>query len=418
MVEVYADGIPVYCRFDEILDLVKIIPNPRNPNKHSDAQIKLGARIIKGNGWRAPITISKRSGFVTKGHGRLLFAEAIPVTCAPVEYQEYANEAEEWADILADNRLAELADPDLDLVKDIITSTDNLDIDLTGYTLEDLNADILDDSEGPEAQTDKAEELQHKWNTQYGQVWEIPSKASPGKSHRVMCGDSTVEGDVSKLLNGHVPFIMVTDPPYGVEYDPSWRRNLDPRWKYREGKVQNDNRVDWTVAYTYFPGRVAYVWHAGRFAADIALNLRAAGFEIRTQIIWKKQAIVFGRGHYHWQHEPCWYAVRSGESSKWKGDRKQSTIWEIENVHRTQGSDNEDQITEHGTQKPLECMARPIRNHGEKDDDVYDPFLGSGTTVIAAERCGRICFGMEIDPKYCAVILQRCLDAGLEPKLV
>jgi DNA modification methylase len=227
--------------------------------------------------------------------------------------------------------------------------------------------------------------------------------------HRILCGDSTKAEDVSRVLGGRKPFIMVTDPPYGVEYDPEWRLNagLNKEWQTRaEGKVANDDQVDWSATYRLSPTHVAYVWHAGRHAADLVVNLRAAEFDVRTQIIWSKPSLVIGRGHYHWQHEPCWYAVRKGGSAKWCGDRTQSTIWVIKNMHRTQG-DVDDGKTIHGTQKPVECMARPIRNHGGKDDDVYDPFLGSGTTIIAAEQLGRRCFGLELEPKYCDVICQR-----------
>jgi DNA modification methylase len=406
-----ADGIPVWCSHDEIGDLEKAIENPRNPNKHPETQIKLLANIMKVQGWRNPITISKLSGFITKGAGRRKAALLNGWTQAPFDYQDYENEAAEYADLIADNRIAELAEPDLDLVKEILESIEGLDAELTGYNPEDLGM-AEEPPEDPGAQIDKAEELQHEWKTEYGQVWDIPSKASPGKTHRLMCGDSTNEDEVKRLLGGKVPFIMVTDPPYGVEYDPTFRSNN------RTGKVNNDDRFDWTASYKLFSGAVAYVWHAGKkaYGIDVALNLRDADFEIRAELVWKKQALVMGRGHYHWQHESCWYAVRSGKTSKWCGDHSQSTIWEIDNVHPTRGT-QDDSITSHGTQKPLECMARPIRNHGGKDDDVYDPFLGSGTTMIAAERSGRICFGMEIDPIYCAVILQRCLDMGLEPKL-
>ena len=388
-----ADGIAVWCSHDEIGPLEKAIENPRNPNKHPEAQIKLLANIIKVQGWRNPITISRLSGFITKGAGRRKAAELLGVSQVPLDYQDYENEAAEYADLIADNRIAELAEPDLDLVKDILESIEGLDAELTGYNLDDLGM-AEEPPEDPGAQLDKAEELQHEWKTEYGQVWEIPSKASPGKMHRLMCGDSTNQEDVGKLLDGKTPFIMVTDPPYGVEYES------------KKGKIANDNRFDWTDVYKIANTDVAYVWHADKFALDVGLNLRASGFEIRSVIVWRKDHPVMSRGHYNFQHENAWYAVHKGKTSRWVGDMKQSTVWDL---CQESGA--------HPTVKPLECMARPIRNHGTKDDDVYDPFLGSGTTMIAAERSGRICFGMEIDPKYCAVILQRCLDMGLEPVL-
>ena len=213
-----------------------------------------------------------------------------------------------------------------------------------------------------------------------------------------------------------MPFIMVTDPPYGVEYDPTWREDYDSFERHSTGKVQNDDRLDWTVAYRLFRGDVVYVWHAGVYAGDLAVHLVACRFQIRNQLIWRKQHFVFGRGAYHWQHEPCWYAVRRGKHARWCGDRTQSTIWDIQNANPMGGSEREGKTT-HGTEKPVECMARPIRNHGDKGDSIYDPFLGSGTTMVAAQQLGRICYGIEISPAYCGVILQRMKDMGLEPEL-
>lgn len=200
---------------------------------------------------------------------------------------------------------------------------------------------------------------------------------------------------------------MVTDPPYGVEYDPTWRDGKgdfhDPKMR---GKVSNDDTIDWTPAFQLFAGDVAYLWHAGVFAGQVADHASAAGFEIRAQIIWKKQHFVFGRGAYHWGHEPCWYAVRKGKPSHWGGDRKQSTVWDVANLN-PMGGNHEEKRTGHGTQKPVEIMRRPILNHTVKGDAVYDPFLGSGTTLVAAESTERICYGLELSPAYCDVIVKR-----------
>jgi DNA modification methylase len=194
---------------------------------------------------------------------------------------------------------------------------------------------------------------------------------------------------------------MVSDPPYGVDYDPSWRNEAGVSATARTGKVNNDDRADWREAWALFPGDVAYIWHAGVHVRTVVESLEAAGFAIRSQIIWAKPRFVLGRGDYHWQHEPCFYAVRTGATGQWQGARDQSTLWTIG------VAGEEDQATVHGTQKPVECMRRPIVNNSARGDAVYEPFAGSGTTIVAAESTGRCCFAMEIDPRYCDVIVER-----------
>lgn len=226
--------------------------------------------------------------------------------------------------------------------------------------------------------------------------------------HRLLCGDSTSADDVAKVMGGEKPFLMVTDPPYGVEYDPNWRNEAAENGHLSYGaraigKVSNDDRIDWTDSYSIAPCSVAYVWHADRHAKRVQENIEDSGFEIRCQIIWAKAHFAISRGHYNWQHEPCWYAVKKGATAKWIGDHSQSTLWQITHQKSETG---------HGTQKPVEAMARPIRNH---EGDVYDPFLGSGTTMVAAHQLHRRCFGIEIDPKYCQVIIDRMLK--LDPAL-
>jgi DNA modification methylase len=192
---------------------------------------------------------------------------------------------------------------------------------------------------------------------------------------------------------------MVTDPPYGVEYDPGWRTTAGLKHnKQRLGKVANDDRADWRDAWELFPGTVAYVWHAGRYASIVQDSLSSVGFEVRSQIIWAKDRFALSRGHYHWQHEPCWYAVRNGPAS-WTGDRKQSTLWQI--------TAREGPGFEHGTQKPVECMKRPIENNSSPGQAVYEPFSGSGTTIIAAEISGRVCHAIELLGQYVDVAIER-----------
>ena len=217
-------------------------------------------------------------------------------------------------------------------------------------------------------------------------------------THRLLCGNATSAADVARLLDGAKPLLTVSDAPYGVSYDPSWRNGAR-----RTGKVTNDDRADWGEAWALSPSEVLYAWHGGLHAALTERSIAAAGFEVRAQIVWAKPALVMGRGHYHWAHEPCWYAVRRGATGHWIGDRTQSTVWQIDNVHSTRGT-TDDAVTDHGTQKPVECMERPMRNHA---GDVYDPFVGSGTTIIAAERQRRRAFCMDVEPRYVQIALER-----------
>jgi DNA modification methylase len=194
---------------------------------------------------------------------------------------------------------------------------------------------------------------------------------------------------------------MVTDQPFGTRYDPAWRNKAGVSSTARIGVVQNDHKADWSETWALFPGVVAYVWHAGVHARTVAESLEACGLQIRSQIIWAKPRFVLSRGDYHWQHEPCYYAVRKGASGHWQGARDQSTVWQIA------AAGDEDEATIHGTQKPVECMRRPILNNSARGDLIYEPFAGSGSTLIAAESVGRVCLALEIDPRYCDVIIQR-----------
>jgi len=271
----------------------------------------------------------------------------------------------------------------------------------------DVMPDLTEPVDDPGADIDKADELREKWGVERGQIWEV------GR-HRLMCGDATSAEDVGgALLAGKKPGLMVTDPPYGVDYDPAWRVKAaeEGHLAYaasRIGEVRNDDRADWKEAWDCFPGDVLYSWHPpGATSLVHAKAIEEAGFVLRMQIIWAKSNFPIGRGDYHVRHEPCWYAVRKGQAAHRTEDRTQTTLWQINLDKNVEGG--------HSTQKPVECMARAIRNHNFPE--VYDPFLGSGTTMVAAEQLGRICYGMEIEPKYVAVTLERMSGMGVEPKL-
>ena len=174
------------------------------------------------------------------------------------------------------------------------------------------------------------------------------------------------------------------------------------------GLVKNDDRIDWSDAYSLFMGDVMYVWHAGKYASEVAESIKKVDFDLINQIIWVKPHFILSRGDYHWKHEPCWYAVRNGKPHNYVGDRSQTTVWEIAGMNCFGGSKDEaDDRTGHGTQKPILCMSTPIKNNTSEGDGVYDPFGGSGTTLIACEQLNRKCFMMEIDPYYVSIIIER-----------
>jgi DNA modification methylase len=240
-----------------------------------------------------------------------------------------------------------------------------------------------------------------------------PTEIRPGDlfelgPHRLLCGDATSPADVARLLGAARPLLLVTDPPYGVAYDPAWRHRVNPSQRTAVGAVANDDRADWAAAFRHFTGPVAYVWHAGLHAGTVATGLADAGFTIRSQIIWVKSHFALSRGAYHWGHEPCWYAVRDGAQAHWRGDRTQSTVWAVPNLNPFGGTrTDENAVTGHSTQKPVRLFEVPILNHTAATDVIYDPFLGSGTALIAAHKLGRACVAMDLDPRYVQVALTR-----------
>jgi DNA modification methylase len=419
-----AGPVKIDCAFDELVPIGKVKPYPRNPVVHPEKQIARLAKIIAGTGWRNPIVISRRSGYVVKGHGRLAAAARLGMDAVPVDWQDYATDEEEKADRIADNKIAELAEDNLEALLAEMTDINlaGADLDMLGMDESELES-LLSQIEGggngevdAEPQIDKAEELRAKWGVETGQLWQLGD-------HRILCGDSTKAEDVERVLAGDKPLLMVPDPPYGVEYDPTWRDGYGGEFgdskAINRGKVTNDDRADWREAWALFPGDVAYVWHGERQLVDMGGQLHEAGLQTRNLIVWAKPSLTFGRGHYHSQHETCWYAVKNGKVGHWAGGCKQTTLWEIAGMNPAgRGhADTSDGKTGHATQKPVECMARPIRNHDS--EFVYDPFLGSGTTLIACEQLGRKCRAIEISPGYVAVAIQRWADAtGGTPKLL
>jgi DNA modification methylase len=396
----------------------RLVPYARNARTHSEAQIEQVAASIREWGWTNPVLVGEDGGIIA-GHCRVLAGRQLGLAEVPVMLATGWSEAQKRAYVLADNQLALNAGWNPELLRLELGELAGLgfDLRLMGFSeseLAGLNPGLTDPDEVPDAPAVPI--------AQRGEVWQL------GR-HRLVCGDATAADDVARALAGVQPNLMVTDPPYGVDYDPAWRAEAGiNKNRAKMGEVANDDRADWRDAWALFPGDVAYCWHAGKYASVTQQSLEATGLEVRSQIIWAKDRFALSRGHYHWQHEPCWYAVRKSKPAHWRGGRRQITLWPISVPETTDAEPAERTLEEwqlhfettlwriearedsghgHGTQKPVECMKRPIENNSSPGQAVYDPFVGSGTTIIAAEMTGRACHAIEINPTYCDVTIER-----------
>lgn len=400
----------IHCSHTEVWPLAKLVPNPRNPNTHPPEQLRLLAKILQAQGWRSPIVVSKRSGFIVKGHGRLEAAKLAGMESAPVDLQEYADEATEWADLVADNRLAELAEIDNAVLKDLLLELDTgaIDMELTGFT-EDVLEGLMTQEHQPELdaepQVDRADELAKKWKVKPGQVWQCGE-------HRVMCGDSGSVADVNKLLHTFTPktrppllSAVLTDPPYGQ--NQAGIPNDDPS--------QLENVLQRTFSIIPMEDGICVAFQSPRTFPCLLDICRAHGF-IFERMLWldkvaqcaypwrgwilkSESILIFTKGKADWhdvhpyQHDIYRLPEVSGELPKDCG-------W-------------------HGSVKPISVVLDICNRISQSGQSVYDPFLGSGTTLIACEQLNRKCYGMEISPGYVAVTLQRFMDAtGKKPKKI
>ena len=387
-------------------DPEQLLANPKNWRIHpSQQQVAVGT-VLDTVGWIQRVIVNQRTGHVVDGHIRVSLAISRQEPSIPVLYVDLTPE-EEALMLTTLDPLAAMAQTDREKLADLM-----LEIDASDQRV----ADLLERVRRDEAMTQAF--LDRTLANRNPDAQAPPPPSSPVSkrgelyglgAHRLLCGDATNAEDVARLLGGCIPEIMITDPPYGVDYDPAWRVGYDGSPRHALGEVTNDDRVDWTDAYRLYPGDVAYVWCSGVHSPEVAANITAAGFKIRSQIVWMKHHFAFGRGHYHWQHEPCWYAVRDGKSASWLGDRKQTTIWQVQNFvgFNTKNREPENEATGHSTQKPSELYTRPIVNHTNPGGRIYDPFAGSGTAIIAAEAAGRVAYAMEIEPGYCDSIIAR-----------
>lgn len=391
--------------------LAEVQPALRNPKAHDLAALVTSIRRF---GFADAVVLDERTGRLVSGHGR---CEALAemqkrgdpapegvlvvddVWHVPVQMGWASkNDTEAEAFIVAANRLVERGGYDDDVLASVLADLSTAGaLDGIGYDADDVQRIIAEAERGrftPQVDEDDVP-LSAPARTQLGDVWTL------GR-HRLMCGDSTNREHVERLLAGEKPHLMVTDPPYGVNYDAAWRNDAEqaggkPSGGRAVGVVLNDDRADWTDAWRLFPGDVAYVWHTK--TPVVGLSITTVGFDLRNLLIWAKSQFVLSRGNYHHQHEPCWYAVRTGRSAHWNGGRDQSTVWTIDKPQKSE--------TGHSTQKPVECMRRPILNNSVAGDAVYEPFSGSGTTIIAAEETGRRCLAMELNPAYVDIAVAR-----------
>jgi hypothetical protein len=299
--------------------IANVIPSARNARSHSEAQLAEIAGSIRTFGFVNPLLVGE-GGALIAGHGRLHAARKLGLSEVPVIELHGLSELQQCQLMLADNRIALNAGWDIEMLhlelKDLAAL--GADLKVLGFTKGELAKALTPADFSGLTDEDEVPAISDDIIAKVGDIWCLGP-------HRVACGDSTDVATVKALLGSIVPDLMVTDPPYGVNYDPQWRHRAGVNKSARTGKVENDGRADWEDAWALFPGNIAYVWHGALHASTVAASLERQGFTIRAQIVWAKERLVIGRGDYHWQHEPCWYAIRA--KGNWTGDRKQTTLW-------------------------------------------------------------------------------------------
>lgn len=385
----FANGVEVWCAFDELAPIETLKSNPKNPNKHPDSQIELLAKNIKYLGWRHPITVSKRSGFIVAGHGRLMAAQKLGLKILPVDYQDFNSDADEIATLVADNRLAELSETSEDELKKILSELDGeIDIDLTGFSETDAEQ-LLRDIDGGKVLDEDVPEPSENSVSKFGDVFEFGG-------HRLMCGDSTDSAQVKKLMNGDIADMVFTDPPYNVDYGNE------------ERKIENDNLgsafpefLEKVIKNIFeFSKGAIYICMSSSEIDTLQSTFRRLGGHWSTFVIWAKDTFTLGRSDYHRQYEPILYGWKDGSSHYFCGDRSQGDVWEFPKPKKNDV---------HPTMKPVELCQRAVQNSSKPSDIVLDLFGGSGSTLIACTQTKRKCRMMEFEPKYCDVILKRYL---------
>jgi DNA modification methylase len=388
----------------------KLVFYARNPRKN-DSAVDPMCGSIREFGFKIPV-LARSNGEVVDGHLRLKAARKLNITEVPVILCDEWTEAQVKAFRLLVNRSVTWAAWDEELLAIELQELNEADFDLslTGFDQREIDG-LLALPEEEEANA--APPLPANPASRAGDLWLC------GK-HRVLCGSSTSAADVARLLEDRKPKLLVTDPPYGIELDSEWRDRAglngcgpaeSSYMKQRttghtETTISGDTGADWSEAFELVPSlQIAYVWHASTFTREVLNGLLRIDFLYPQQIIWNKGRTVLTRTHYWYQHEPCWYVRK--KNAPWFGKAgENSTIWDSPSPKFIMGGSDEDKF-DHPTQKPVDLMRRPILNHLKRGELVYEPFLGSGTTLAAAELTERVCCGIELDPKYIDVVIQR-----------
>ena len=381
----------------EQVDLASLVPYPNNPKLHPQDQIDLIAGSIQEFGFLVPLVIDAQNQIVA-GHGRYIAATKLNLATVPAIRVEHLTKAQIKAFRLADNKVAE-SEWDAPALALELEELADLGFNLSIAGFDEPKPVVIEEDEPP---IDAADELQAKWQVKTGDLWRIGE-------HRLLCGDATKREDVERLMGGEKAQMVFTDPPYGVAYNGGATTPRTP--------LVGDETTDLygpccAAAMDFSDDRAPlYLWHAGVKGIAAAAAAAAAGYEIRCELVWNKNQAQFGAlsAQYKQKHEPAYYCFKRGTPPRWYGPTNEVTVWDV-----ARASVNE----WHPTQKPTELAARAMLNSTEADDLIGDWFLGSGSTMVAAHQLGRRCYGMEIEPKYCAVVLERMSALGLEPKLL
>jgi hypothetical protein len=422
----------------ELVPIDDLRPDPANPRRISEEELNALERSLRQFGFVQPVLARRDDGTVIGGHQRLVAARRLGLTSVPVSWLDISVEQARLLGLALNKISGSFDDALLARLLADLQATPELDLTLSGFNDDEVR-DLLRSLETREKRErvesfdleQALEEARQAPRSKPGDLWVLGD-------HRLLCGDAVNPDDVARLLDGATPALLATDPPYGVSLDGSWRDGVynglgpaEPAYMQIDGQpepenatpanggrrrrtkghrnttLSGDTRVDWSEAFALVPSlEVGYIWHAGVHASEVAAGLQAIGFEIVSQVIWDKGLFAMGRSWYHWSHEPCWVVRKPGSKAKFRGSRDQATIWRVPSPKMIMAGSVEPKF-DHPTQKPLILFETPIRNHLRAGEGVYDPFCGSGTALIAAERTGCRAYALEIDPRFVDVALAR-----------